>query len=142
MTYGFTKNLGNYRSERLDPTSEISKKISDYYDRWTNQFKENPDLWKQELKQRASNSALEAIEKTLKKNLMPVLEKEDKSAISARIAAIQAMFLSEFDKIKLAESSSNRGKSSAKKFGKLVIGKTTGYAARWLYRRLKANLEC
>ncbi len=24
-----------------------------------------------------------------------------------------------------------------RKFGKLIIGKTTGYAARWLYRLLK-----
>ncbi|MEM6614423.1 MAG: hypothetical protein AAF652_19680 [Cyanobacteria bacterium P01_C01_bin.72] len=26
-----------------------------------------------------------------------------------------------------------------RKFGKLIIGKTTGYAARWLYRLLMRN---
>ena len=28
-----------------------------------------------------------------------------------------------------------------RKFGKLIIGKTTGYAARWLYRLLKRSEE-
>ena len=28
-----------------------------------------------------------------------------------------------------------------RKFGKLIIGKTTGYAARWLYRLLKRYCE-
>ncbi len=65
-------------------------------------------------------------------NLKPYIDGQE---LTNQLMLMEAMFKASWNNnVSVGSLNKNQVK---RKFGKLIIGKTTGYTARWLYRLLK-----
>ena len=67
-------------------------------------------------------------------NLKPYIDGEQ---LTSQLLLMETMFNASWSSN--VEVKSLNKNQAMRKFGKLIIGKTTGYAARWLYRLLMRN---
>ena len=118
------------------PNSDVGKLIANRYDSLVVQFETDPLTRQQHLAAQTKEKALKSMRKIVTANLKPHIDGEK---LKDQIRVMETMFYASWtSNVKVGSLNKNQVK---RKFGKLIIGKTTGYAARWLYRLLKQYCE-
>ena len=113
-------------------TSDVGQAISNYYDNWVSQFETNPELRNAQLAIKTKEKALKSMREIVSANLKPYIDGEQ---LTNQLQFMETMFNASWTSN--VEVKSLNKHQVQRKFGKLIIGKTTGYTARWLYRLLK-----
>jgi hypothetical protein len=116
------------------PTSEVGKKIATFYDGWQEKLYANPELYRAAMLSKSKDSIAKALFKVLEKELSPLLSKEDLGGVIGKIGGVADLIGETDGSIEIDPS------VAAKKFGKLILCKTSAYTCRWLYRELKREL--
>lgn len=118
------------------PRSPVGQTIADKYDDWTAQFNSNSQLRQEHLASSTNRRAIESMRKVVTANLKPYI---DGQQLQTQLVLMETMFKASWQSnVKVEPLNKTQVR---RKFGKLIIGKTTGYTARWLYRLLKENCE-
>lgn len=114
------------------PQSNVGIAIANKYDGWVMQFENDPKARQEKLAQQTKDKALKSMRKIVSDNLKPHIDEED---LTKQLLIMETMFHASWSgnvEVKSLDKSQVK-----RKFGKLIINKTTGYTARWLYRLLK-----
>ena len=114
------------------PQSNIGQIICNKYDDWVTQFESDNELRQKLLAVKTQSKALKSMRSIVSSNLKPYI---DGSELTNQLLLMETMFKASWNS-NVSVSSLNKNQVK-RKFGKLIIGKTTGYTARWLYRLLK-----
>ncbi len=110
--------------------------IADKYDSWVSQFENDLETRQKLLASQTKEKALKSMKKIVTANLQPYI---DGSQLTNQLLVMETMFnASWISNVKVKSLNKNQVQQ---KFGKLIINKTSGYAARWLYRLLMRNCE-
>ena len=116
------------------PQSDVAKLIADKYDGWVSQFENDPETRHKLLASQTKEKALKSMRKIVTANLQPHIDEEQ---LNSQLLVMETMFNASWtSNVKVKSLNKNQVQ---RKFGKLIIGKTSGYAARWLYRLLMRN---
>ncbi len=119
---------------RKRPQSEVGQLIADKYDAWVSQFENDPETRHRLLAAQTKEKALNSMKKIVTANLQPHI---DGPQLTNQLLVMETMFNASWtSNVKVKSLNKNQVQ---RKFGKLIIGKTSGYAARWLYRLLMRN---
>ena len=98
------------------------------------QFKNDPKVRQEKLAEQTKEKTLSSMKQTVTANLKPHIDGEQ---LTSQILVMEAMFNASWNNnVEIKSLSKGQVK---RKFGKLIIGKTIDYTARWLYRSLKRN---
>lgn len=119
---------------RKRPQSNVGQLIADRYDDLVRQFENNPEVRQKILAAQTKEKALKSMKKIVTANLKPHIDGEQ---LTSQILLMETMFNASWTS-NIEVKSLNKNQVQ-RKFGKLIIGKTTGYTARWLYRLLMRN---
>ena len=117
------------------PQSNVGQIICDKYDGWVRQFESDNELRQQQLAIKTQSKALKSMRSIVSSNLKPYI---DGLELTNQLMLMETMFKASWNS-NVRVGSLNKSEVK-RKFGKLIIGKTTGYSARWLFRLLKK--EC
>ncbi len=98
------------------------------------QFENNPEARQKLLATQTKEKALKSMRKIVTANLKPHIDREQ---LTSQLLLMETMFNASWSNN--VEVKSLNKNQVQRKFGKLVIGKTTGYTARCLYRLLMSN---
>lgn len=121
---------------KLRPQSAVGQSICSKYDDWVTQFNSNTQLRQQHLAKKTQATAIESMRRIVENNLKPYI---DGKQLQTQLVLMETMFCASWNtNVKVEPLNKSQAR---RKFGKLIIGKTTGYTARWLYRLLKKNCE-
>ena len=107
------------------PQSEVGQQIADKYDDLVRQFENDPDARQKLLAAQTKEKALKSMRKIVIANLKPHI---DQKQLTSQLLLMETMFSASWTSN--VEVKSLKKNQVQKKFGKLIIGKTTGYAAR------------
>ncbi len=119
---------------RKRPQSEVGQLIANKYDGWVSQFENDPEARHKLLAAQTKEKALNSMRKIVTTNLQPHIDEEQ---LNRQILVMETMFNASWSgNVEVKSLNKNQVQ---RKFGKLIIGKTSGYAARWLYRLLMRN---
>lgn len=132
-----TKIAAGNRSKKIHPHSEVGEKVVTFYNDWMKKYSSNQDYWLAELERKEKKKVLASFTSILEKQLKGNLSQEEITRLKTVLATLEREFLLKQEENK---PQVNR-RVGSKKFGKLVVGKTIGYTCRWLFRRLKANIN-
>ena len=124
-----TTNISNLTKR---PDSNVGQIIANKYDAWVSQFENDSKLRQTQLAVKTRSKALDSMRAIVSANLKPYI---DGKQLTNQLMMMETMFNASWD-TNVTVGSLNKAQVK-RKFGKLIIGKTTGYAARWLYRLLK-----
>lgn len=114
------------------PQSDVGQLISSKYDAWVSQFESDTELRQKQLAIKTQSKAIKSMRAIVSANLKPYIDGEQ---LTSQLAVMETMFNASWQtNVTVGSLNKNQVK---RKFGKLIIGKTTGYTARWLYRLLK-----
>ncbi len=116
------------------PQSEVGQLIANKYDDLVRQFENDRSVRQKLLAAQTKEKALKSMRKIVIANLKPHIDGEQ---LTNQILLMETMFNASWTSN--VEVKSLNKNQAMRKFGKLIIGKTTGYAARWLYRLLMKN---
>ena len=116
------------------PQSSVCQIIGDKYDVWVRQFESDTELRQKQLAVKTQSKAVKSMRAIVSANLKPYV---DGAELTNQLMLMETMFKASWSS-NVSVKSLNKGQVR-RKFGKLIIGKTTGYTARWLYRLLKRN---
>ena len=116
------------------PQSDVGQQIADKYDDLVRQFENDSYARQKLLAAQTKEKALKSMRKIVIANLKPHI---DGKQLTNQILLMETMFSASWSSN--VEVKSLNKNQVQRKFGKLIIGKTTGYAARWLYRLLMRN---
>ncbi len=119
---------------RKRPQSDVGQLIANKYDDLVRQFENDPQVRQQLLATQTKEKALKAMRKIVTANLKPYI---DGAQLTSQILLMETMFHASWTSN--VEVKSLKKNQVQRKFGKLIIGKTTGYTARCLYRLLMRN---
>ena len=117
--------------KRKRPQSNVGQLIADQYDGWVRQFENDPETRQKLLAAQTKDKALNSMRKIVTANLKPHIDEEQ---LNKQLLLMETMFIASWSSN--VEVKSLNKNQVQRKFGKLIIGKTSGYAARWLYRLL------
>ena len=116
------------------PTSEIAQLIASKYDDWVMRFENDPETRHKLLAAQTREKALKSMRKIVTTNLQPHV---DEAQLTNQLLLMENMFNASWSgNVKVKSLNRNQVQ---RKFGKLIINKTSDYTARWLYRLLKRN---
>ena len=118
------------------PHSDVGIAIANKYDSWVMQFENDPLARHEKLAAQTKEKALLSMKKIVSANLQPHIDGEQ---LTSQLLVMETMFNASWNS-KVEVKSLNKGQVK-RKFGKLIVNKTTGYAARWLYRLLKKHCD-
>ena len=104
--------------------------LANKYDDLVRQFENDPEARQKLLAAQTKEKAFKSMRKIVTANLKPYI---DEAELTSQILLMETMFNASWTNNSLNKNQVQR------KFGKLIIGKTTGYTARWLYRLLMRN---
>ena len=116
------------------PQSNVGRAIADKYDSWVMQFESDPQVRQEKLAAQTKEKALNSMRQIVIANLKPHI---DGSQLTSQLLMMETMFNASWTSN--VEVKSLNKSQVKRKFGKLIINKTTGYTARWLYRLLKKH---
>ena len=118
--------------QKRRPQSNVGQLICDKYDAWVRQFESDSELRQKQLALTTQSKAIKSMQAIVSANLKPYV---DGVELTNQLAVMENMFNASWQtNVTVGSLNKNQVK---RKFGKLIIGKTTGYTARWLYRLLK-----
>ena len=118
------------------PQSTVAQTIAGKYDDWVMQFDSNSQLRQEHLAKSTNVKAIESMRRIITTNLKPYI---DGQQLQTQLVLMETMFQASWQSnVKVEPLNKTQVR---RKFGKLIIGKTTGYTARWLYRLLKESCE-
>ena len=120
--------------KRKRPQSNVGQLIADQYDGWVRQFENDPETRQKLLAAQTKDKALNSMRKIVTANLKPHIDGEK---LNNQLLLMETMFIASWSSN--VEVKSLNKNQVQRKFGKLIINKTSGYAARWLYRLLMRN---
>ncbi|MEL7079655.1 MAG: hypothetical protein AAGM46_27680, partial [Cyanobacteria bacterium J06582_2] len=113
------------------PQSDVGQLIGNKYDAWVSQFESDTELRQKQLAIKTQSKAIKSMRAIVSANLKPYVDGKE---LTSQLAMMETMFNASWQtNVTVGSLNKNQVK---RKFGKLIIGKTTGYAARWLYRLL------
>ena len=113
------------------PQSNVGQLICSKYDAWVRMFESDSKLRQKQLALQTQSKALKSMRAIVSANLKPYI---DGIQLTNQLAMMETMFTNSWQtNVTVGSLNKNQVKQ---KFGKLIIGKTTGYTARWLYRLL------
>ena len=117
------------KSKRLQ--SDVGQLIAEKYDNLVRQFENDPSARQKLLAAQTKEKALKSMRKIVIANLKPHIDGEQ---LTNQILLMETMFNASWSgNVEVKSLNKNQVQ---RKFGKLIINKTSGYAARWLYRLL------
>ena len=116
------------------PQSSVGQLICNKYDAWIRQFESDSELRQKQLAVKTQSKAIKSMKAIVSANLKPYVDGKE---LTNQLAIMEAMFFASWHPL-VTVGSLNKNQVK-RKFGKLIISKTTGYAARWLYRLLIRN---
>ena len=118
------------------PQSDVGQLIAGKYDDWVRQFENDPEVRQKLLASQTKEKALKSMRNIVTANLKPHIDGEE---LTTQLLVMETMFNGSWtNNVEVKSLNKNQVQ---RKFGKLIIGKTTGYAARWLYRLLISKLS-
>jgi len=117
------------------PNSDVGQKITDFYDDWLKKFRENPQEFENQLLEKQRQKSVQKAMAQLKGGLSTLLKKDSTQALNEQMQLIEASLVQSLSFSKKGLGNPNKVETK-RKFGKLILGKTIGYTARWLYRIL------
>ena len=117
-----TTNIGSLKQR---PQSNVGQLICDHHDAWVSQFENDSDLRQKQLAVKTQSKAIESMRAIVSANLKPYI---DGDQLTTQLKIMETMFSASWN-TNVTVGTLNKDQVK-RKFGKLIIGKTTGYTAR------------
>lgn len=122
------------------PKNAIGKKLGDFYDKRSQQFYENPDLWKQRAVQEQKRKMSSSLKQQMTNNLLPMMPQHLTAVFEQQLTASLTMFEALLETNLLDEIKEVKRSEAKRGFGNLIICQTAAYGCKLLFKELKRQI--
>jgi hypothetical protein len=116
------------------PDTAIGRKIAGFFDDWIEKYYSNSDYYQKMMVSRVRAKIWQDFESLIDGELSGLLKLSQLANLKKKLATLNAAMDDDGEPLEINTA------GASKRFGKLIVGKTVGFTARWLYRELKREI--